>query len=71
MTDPQEAEEWRSLFKLLSEDKMPEPLADRPELMFEDPTARQRVGDFITRAVLGELRYRLYRLYCGNSTPPL
>ncbi|MEA3023158.1 MAG: hypothetical protein QOK01_2010, partial [Alphaproteobacteria bacterium] len=31
--------------------------------MFADPKARQRVGDVITKAILG---VPLYKLYCGE-----
>ncbi len=37
--------------------------------MFDDTSARNRVGVVITKAVFGDERYQLYRLYCGE--PPL
>ena len=67
MTGPVENEEWRGLFARLHEE--PEPLPSSAVSMFDDATARGRVGLVITRAVLGEQQYEAYRLYCGNPVP--
>ena len=63
-------EEWRALIDGLADGKEPAlpPSAVAPA--FDDPTARNRVGLVITRAVLGEPLYRLYQLYCGDPIPP-
>jgi hypothetical protein len=68
MTSPAEEREWRSLIERLHEGA-PEPLPEGPAPVFEDASARNRVGLLITKAVLGDHRYELYRLYCGD--PPL
>ena len=67
MADSAEDKEWRGLFERLHEE--PEPLQGSAAPLFEDPTARSRVGLLITRAVLGEQQYQLYRLYCGDPSP--
>lgn len=69
MTDPNEQEEWRSLIERLSDRDIPEPPPGRVEPIFEDPTSRKRVGVLITKAILGEPIYRLYQLYCGDTSP--
>lgn len=63
-----EDQEWRGLFARLQEE--PEPLPSSATPLFEEASARGRVGLVITRAVLGEQQYQLYRLYCGDLTPP-
>jgi len=63
-------EEWRRLIARLPDGdgrRLPEPDV-APS--FDEPTARNRVGLVITRAVLGEPLYRLYRLYLGDPPPP-
>ena len=37
--------------------------------LFEDASARGRVGCLITRAVLGEEQYELYRVHFGDVSP--
>jgi hypothetical protein len=61
--------EWRALVAQLNEGKVPElqPAAS----IFDDPGARRRVGDLITRAVLGDRAYALYRLYYGDPASEL
>ena len=66
MSESAEDEEWRGLFERLHEEPQ---LPGGAENMFEDPSARGRVGLLITKAVLGDQLYQLYRLYCGD--PPL
>jgi hypothetical protein len=39
--------------------------------LFEDASARSRVGLLITKAVLGEHQCQLYRIYCGEAVPPV
>jgi hypothetical protein len=80
VTDPAEEKEWRGLIERLHEGKEPPsrrqgvaPLGglkpmDDPAPLFDDVSARNRVGVVITKAVLGDEHYRLYRLYCGE--PP-
>jgi len=67
MSKSAEDEEWRSLFAKLQEE--PVPLPSRAAPLFDDASARGRVGALITRAVLGNEQYQLYRLYCGEPTP--
>ena len=69
MAQSAEDEEWRGLFARLHEE--PEPMPGSAASLFEDASARGRVGLLITRAVLGEQQYELYRLYCGNLAPPV
>jgi len=67
MADLNEEEEWRSLFARLQEG--PEPAPSSAASLFDEASARGRVGLVITRAVLGEQQYELYRLYCGDPSP--
>jgi hypothetical protein len=68
MTRPAEEQEWRSLIERLHEGaREPPPEGTAP--VFDDASARNRVGVLITKAVFGDSRYELYRLYCGD--PPL
>ncbi len=69
MVGSAEDQEWRGLFAQLHGE--PEPLPDSPSPIFEEASARNRVGLLITKAVLGDEQYRLYRLYCGEPAPPL
>ena len=69
MAESGEDQEWRGLFARLHEE--PEPLADSAAPLFDETAARGRVGLLIARAVFGEERYQLYRLYCGEPTPPV
>jgi hypothetical protein len=66
MAESAEDQEWRGLFAQLDEE--PGPLPSSAPL-FDDASARGRVGLVITRAMLGDEQYRLYRLYCGELTP--
>jgi hypothetical protein len=68
MAESHEDQEWRGLFARLHEE--PEPLPSSAAPLFEDASARSRVGLLITKAVLGDEQYRLYRLYCGDPVPP-
>jgi hypothetical protein len=67
MSESREDQEWRGLFARLQEE--PEPLPSSAAPLFEDASARSRVGLLITKAVLGEQQYRLYRIYCGDPVP--
>ena len=68
MAESSEDQEWRGLFARLHEE--PEPVPDSAASLFDDDaSARNRVGLLITRAVIGDEQYRLYRLYCGNVMP--
>jgi hypothetical protein len=67
MAESAEDQEWRGLLARLHEE--PEPLPSSAAPLFEDASARSRVGLLITKAVLGEEQYRLYRLYCGDLSP--
>jgi hypothetical protein len=67
MPESAEDQEWRGLFAQLQEDLGPLPSEAAP--LFNDASARGRVGTLITRAVLGNEQYQLYRLYCGDPTP--
>ena len=67
MAEPAEDQEWRGLFARLHEE--PAPLSSSAAPLFEDASARSRVGLLITKAVLGEEQYQLYRLYCGDLSP--
>ena len=67
MSESREDQEWRGLFARLQEE--PEPLPSSAAPLFEDASARSRVGLLITKAVLGEEQYLLYRLYCGDLSP--
>jgi hypothetical protein len=68
MTESVEDKEWRGLIERLHEE--PE-LPGGAATIFEDPAARSRVGLLITKAVLGDELFQLYRLYCGNAMPPV
>ena len=57
--------EWRALIESLTAGSLPEPLPGDVAPVFADPKARQRVGDVITKAILG---VPLYRLYCGEPS---
>jgi hypothetical protein len=62
MVENNEEKEWRALIEgLTAEPAEPPPGEVAP--MFADPKARQRVGDVITKAILG---VPLYKLYCGE-----
>jgi len=67
MAESAEDQEWRGVFAQLHEE--PEPLPSSAAPLFDDASARGRVGLVITRAILGDEQYRLYRLYCGEPTP--
>ena len=68
MAESAEDKEWRGLIERLHEEpELPGGVAS----MFEDPSARGRVGLLITKAVLGDELFQLYRLYCGNAMPPV
>ena len=67
MAEPAEDKEWRGLLARLND--QPEPLPSSSVPLFEDAPARNRVGLVITRAVLGDEQYELYRLYCGDPSP--
>jgi hypothetical protein len=67
MAESREDQEWRGLFAQLQEES--EPLADNAAPLFEEASARSRVGLVITRAIMGDEQYRQYRLYCGDLTP--
>ena len=69
MAESSEDQEWRGLFARLHEE--PEPLPSSAEPLFDEASARGRVGLLITRAVFGEEQYQLYRLYCGDPRPPV
>jgi flagellar basal body L-ring protein FlgH len=63
MVENNEEKEWRALIEgLTAEPAKPLP-AGEVAPMFADPKARQRVGDVITKAILG---VPLYKLYCGE-----
>ena len=66
MAESAEDKEWRGLFERLHEE--PEPLPGSAAALFGDASASGRVGLLITRAVLGERQYQLYRLYCGDPS---
>ncbi len=68
MSESREEQEWRGLFARLHEE--PEPLPSSATPLFEEASARSRVGLLITKAVLGDEQYRLYRIYCGDPVPP-
>jgi hypothetical protein len=68
MSESREDQEWRGLFARLHEE--PEPLPSSAAPLFEDASARSRVGLLITKAILGDEQYRLYRIYCGDPAPP-
>ena len=57
--------EWRALIESLTAGSQAEPPQGDVAPMFADPKARQRVGDLITKAILG---VPLYRLYCGEPS---
>ena len=67
MAEPREDQEWRGLFARLQQE--PESLPSSAAPLFEDASARNRVGTLITRAIIGEEQYRLYQLYCGTLRP--
>ncbi len=56
-------EEWRALIDGLTAGTQAEPPQGDVAAPFADPKARQRVGDLITKAILG---VPVYRLYCGE-----
>jgi hypothetical protein len=64
MAESAEDKEWRGLFARLHEE--PEPLPSSAAPLFEEASARNRVGLLITKAVFGEQQYQLYRIYCGD-----
>jgi len=64
-----EEQEWRSLIERLQDASEPQSPPDGVAPMFDEVSARNRVGLVITKAVLGDELYQLYRLYCGD--PPL
>ncbi len=64
-------QEWRALIVRLSDGNEPGGPPNGVAPAFEDPAARGRVGVLITKAALGELWSRLYRLYCGDPSSPL
>jgi hypothetical protein len=66
MPESLEEKEWRGLFERLHQE--PEPLPGGAAHIFEEASARGRVGLLITRAVFGEQQYELYRLYCGEPS---
>jgi hypothetical protein len=68
MSESREDQEWRGLFARLHEEPEPLPSSAAP-LFGDDASARSRVGLLITKAVLGDEQYRLYRLYCGDPMP--
>jgi hypothetical protein len=57
-----EEKEWRALIAGLTAEPAETPPGEVAP-MFADPKARQRVGDVITKAILG---VPLYKLYCGE-----
>ena len=57
-----EEKEWRALIDGLTAEPADPPQGEVAP-MFADPKARQRVGDVITKAILG---VPLYKLYCGE-----
>jgi len=67
MAESHEDQEWRGLFARLREE--PESLPSSAAPLYEDASARSRVGLLITKAVLGEQQYQLYRIYCGDPSP--
>jgi hypothetical protein len=69
MAESAEDQEWHGLFALLHE--APKPLPGSAAPLFDDASARGRVGQLITRAVFGYEQYRQYRLYCGEPMPPV
>jgi hypothetical protein len=66
MADSAEDKEWRGLFARLNEEPEPQPSGAAP--LYDEASARNRVGLVITRAVIGEDQYELYRLYCGDPS---
>ncbi|HEY4921086.1 MAG TPA: hypothetical protein VII40_13350 [Xanthobacteraceae bacterium] len=69
MPNSTEEQEWRSLIERLH-DGNPPSLPDGIAPVFDDAAARNRVGIVITKAVLGDQLYQLYRLYCGDPPMP-
>jgi len=69
MAESDEVRDWRGLFARLQEE--PEPVPSSAAHLFEDASARSRVGLLITQAVFGEQQLRLYRIYCGDPAPPV
>jgi len=65
MAQSDKDQEWHRLFTRLQEE--PELLPSNAAPLFGEASARSRVGCLITRAVLGEERYELYQLYCGDQ----
>jgi hypothetical protein len=70
MADPVAEREWRSLIERLTCGTEPEPPPASLAPFYEEATARNRVGLLITKAVLGDEVYELYRINCGEPTPP-
>ena len=68
MAAPAEELEWRTLIERLHEGTPASP-PEGTAPAFDEASARNRVGLLITKAVLGDNLYELYRLYCGD--PPL
>lgn len=64
MAESKEDQEWRGVFARLQEEPEPWPSSAAP--LFDDASARNRVGLLITRAIIGDEQYRQYQLYCGN-----
>ena len=67
MSESREDQEWRGMFVRLHEE--PEPLPSSAAPLFEEASARSRVGLMITQAVLGEQQCKLYRIYRGDPVP--
>jgi hypothetical protein len=67
MSESREDQEWRGLFARLHEE--PELLPSSAAPLFEDASARSRVGLLITKAILGDEQCELYRIYCGDPAP--
>ena len=67
MSESREDQEWRGLFARLQEE--PEPLPSSAAPLFDDASARSRVGLLITKAMFGEQQCELYRIYCGDPAP--
>jgi hypothetical protein len=60
-----EGGEWDELFACLQEE--PEPLPSNTAALFGEAYGHGGVGCLITRALLGEEQYELYRLHCGDQ----
>jgi hypothetical protein len=69
MLNPAEEQEWRGLIERLQAGTEPQsPEGTTP--IFDEAAARKRVGSVITKAVLGDHLYQLYRIYCGDPSLP-